>query len=129
MKEAILSFLSLFSNDLAKKQYEERVKREELTDKDQMLIMWTTFFRRNPHIFIEYYLGLELYLYQKIMIYLMFKSDLVVLLCSRNIGKSYITAVFAVAYCILYPNAKVLLGSFTKGQAGLRKLNPMLVIV
>lgn len=119
MKDKILGVLSLFSSSMARKLYEERVAREGLTEEDQMLVLWTTFFRRNPHIFVEYYLGLDLHLYQKIMIYMMFKSDLVVLLCARNIGKSYITAVFAVSYCILFPNAKVLLGSFTKGQAGL----------
>lgn len=118
-KESIKSILSLFSDDLARKMFEERMAEEEISEADQKVILWTTFYRRNPHIFVEHYLGLELYLFQKIMIFLMFKSNLVVLICARNISKTFTTAVFAVSYCILYPNSKVLIGSYTKGQAGL----------
>ena len=113
-KESIKSILSLFSDDLARKMFEERMAEEEISEADQKVILWTTFYRRNPHIFVEHYLGLELYLFQKIMIFLMFKSNLVVLICARNISKTFTTAVFAVSYCILYPNSKVLIGSYTK---------------
>lgn len=118
-RESIESILSLFSTKKAIEQFEKRMEEEDICDSDQKVILWTTFYRRNPHIFVEHYLGLELYLFQKIMIYLMFKSDLVVLICARNISKTFTTAVFAVVQCILYPNSKVLIGSFTKAQSSL----------
>ena len=118
-RESIESILSLFSTKKAIEQFEKRMEEEEICDSDQKVILWTTFYRRNPHIFVEHYLGLDLYLFQKIMIYLMFKSDFVVLICARNISKTFTTAVYAVSRGILYPNSNLLVGSFTKGQAGL----------
>ena len=118
-RESINSVLSLFSSKKAREMFEKRMEEEQISDSDQKVILWTTFFRRNIHIFVEYYLGLELYLFQKIMLYIMARSPLVVLICCRNLSKTFVTAVFAVSYCILYPNSKVLIGSYTKGQAGL----------
>ena len=80
---------------------------------------WITFWRRNPARFVETYLGLNLYLFQAIMITLMFKFPFVVLLCARAVSKSYTTTIFAVAYCILYPGSKVLVTSMNKKQASL----------
>ena len=112
--ESIQSILSLFSSKLAREMFEERMREEEISEADQKVILWTTFFRRNIHIFVEYYLGLELYLFQKIMLYIMARSPLVVLICCRNLSKTFVTAVYAVSRCILYPNSKILIGSYTK---------------
>ena len=113
-RESIESILSLFSTEKAIEQFEKRMEEEDICDSDQKVILWTTFYRRNMHIFVEHYLGLELYLFQKIMIYIMAKSPLVVLICSRNLSKTFVTAVYAVSKCILYPNSKILIGSYTK---------------
>ena len=82
---------------------------EEITEEfEDRLIDWCTFYRRNIHRFVEHYLGIKLYLYQKIMLYLMNLCPTVVLLCSRAVGKSFITALYACSVCILYPGSKVL---------------------
>ena len=82
---------------------------EEITEEfEDKLIDWCTFYRRNIHRFVEHYLGIKLYLYQKIMLYLMNLCPTVVLLCSRAVGKSFITALYACSVCILYPGSKVL---------------------
>ena len=95
-------------------------KKDDLDKKfEENLIDWTTFYRRNIHRFVEHYLGIKLHFYQIIMIYLMHSCPLVVLLCARAISKSFITAVYACAVCILYPNSKVLVTALTKKQAGL----------
>ena len=61
---------------------------EEITGEfEDRLIDWCTFYRRNIHRFVEHYLGIKLYLYQKIMLYLMNLCPTVVLLCSRAVGK------------------------------------------
>ena len=81
---------------------------EEITGEfEDRLIDWCTFYRRNIHRFVEHYLGIKLYLYQKIMLYLMNLCPTVVLLCSRAVGKSFITALYACCVCILYPGSKV----------------------
>ena len=86
---------------------------------DEKVIVWTTFYRKNPHRFVEHYLGIRLHFFQKIMIYLMFKFPYVILLCSRAVSKSFTTTITACAICLLYPNSKVLVTAFTKQQAAL----------
>ena len=83
-------------------------KEQSMAEKQEdNLIDWCTFYRRNIHRFIEHYFGIQLHFYQKIMIYLMNTCPLVVLLCSRAVGKSWITALYCCAVCVLYPGSKV----------------------
>lgn len=109
------------SNDMTKRSMSITKKEDIDRDFEDKIIDWVTFYRRNLHRFIEHYFGLELFLYQKIMIYLMNLSPLVVLICARAIAKSYITSVFACAICVLYPNSKVVI------TAKLKKTGKMLV--
>ena len=84
-------------------------KEQSMAEKqEENLIDWCTFYRRNIHRFAEHYLGLNLHLYQKIMLYLMNLCPLVVLLCSRAVGKSWIVSVYSCCVCILYPGSKIL---------------------
>lgn len=83
------------------------------------IIDWNTFFRRNPQLFIKMYFGINLHLFQKIIIYLMARFPLVVLICARAVSKSFMTALFACSQCVLYPGIKVVVCAGTKGQAGL----------
>lgn len=62
-------------------------KYTSIEEKEDNIIDWCTFYRRNIHRFVEHYFGLHLYFYQKIMLYLMNLCPLVVLLCSRAVGK------------------------------------------
>ena len=65
-------------------------KEQSMAEKQEdNLIDWCTFYRRNIHRFIEHYFGIQLHFYQKIMIYLMNTCPLVVLLCSRAVGKRF----------------------------------------
>lgn len=86
---------------------------------EENIIDWCTFYRRNIHRFVEHYFGIELFFFQKIMIYLMHRCPLVVLICARAVSKSFTTAVYACAVCVLYPGSKVLVTAMTKKQAGL----------
>ena len=40
-------------------------------EKDENLMKWVGFWRANPHRFVEDYLGIKLFLFQKILIYMM----------------------------------------------------------
>lgn len=95
-------------------------KKEELDQSfEEKIIDWTTFYRRNIHRFVEHYFGIKLHFYQKIMLYLMNICPLVVFVCARAMSKSFVTAIYACAVCVLYPNSKVLVTALTKKQAGL----------
>lgn len=80
---------------------------------------WTSFYRANPHRFAVDYLNLNLHLFQKMMIYLMFHTNLWTLVAARGLGKSFLVAVFAIIRCILYPGTMIVVASGTKGQAKL----------
>lgn len=86
---------------------------------EEKLIDWTTFYRRNIHRFIEHYLGVKLYLYQKVWLYLMSRSTAFMCVASRASAKSYLIALYAVAKSILYPGTRTVIMSKTKDQAGL----------
>lgn len=78
---------------------------------------WCSFYRANPQRFVEEYLGIKLYLFQQIIIYLMNINNKFIYLASRGQGKSLIIAIFCVMKCILYPETIIVIASKTRGQA------------
>lgn len=78
---------------------------------------WGSFYRANPHRFAKDYLGIDLKWFQKILIYLMFHREKTMYIASRGQGKTFLVAVFAVCYCILYPHTIICVASDTRGQA------------
>lgn len=80
---------------------------------------WTSFYRANPHRFAKEYLGLNLKLFQLMLIYLMNRVNFFMYIAARGNGKSFIIAVYAVIRCILYPGTKIIIASATKNQAKL----------
>jgi len=83
------------------------------------VFLWTSFFRRNLHRFAIDYLGINLHTYQAIALYLMGISHFFVTIATRSASKSLILALYSCSVCILYPDAKFVVGSATKGQAKL----------
>lgn len=79
--------------------------------------LWCSYYRANPHRFAEDYLHLNLHLFQKILIVMMNWSATTVFIGSRGIGKTFLSAVFCVIRCILYPGTKIVIASGTRGQA------------
>lgn len=82
-------------------------------------LSWMTFFRRNFHRFAIDYLGLTLHKFQAFILYLMGTNFFFVIIASRADGKSFIVALAACIYCILYPGSMVVVASGTKKQAKL----------
>lgn len=82
-------------------------------------LLWTTFFRRNLHRFAIDYLGIKLYLYQIIWLYLMGITQFFVVIASRASAKSFMIALYACCKCILYSGYKIVLSSSTKSQSKL----------
>lgn len=69
------------SKTAQKKVLESKSKDEQLRDK---MKLWTTFYRLNIHRFIEHYLGVELFLFQKILMYFMNINTYFMLTASRG---------------------------------------------
>ena len=65
--------------------------------------IWAGYYRQRPDVFAEEYLGLILKPFQKILLYVMMNYNYTAFFASRGLGKSYLTALFAVIKCILYP--------------------------
>lgn len=78
---------------------------------------WCSYYRDNPHRFAKDYLHLNLHLFQKILIVMMNWSTTTAFIGSRGIGKSFLSAVFCVIRCILYPGTKICIASGTRGQS------------
>jgi hypothetical protein len=92
--------------------------------------LWTSFYRANPHRFIEDYFGIKLFLFQKILVYMLFHVDFFMNLAARGGSKSWLIAVVCCARCVLYPGTMIILASGTKGQARIivsQKIHKMLM--
>lgn len=79
--------------------------------------LWGAFYRNNPDKFAEDYLHLRLKLFQRILLTMMFWVTTFVLIACRGLGKTFISAVYCVTRCILYPGTKICIASGTRGQA------------
>ena len=82
-------------------------------------IAWITFFRRNMHRCAMDYLGIKLYPYQSLMLYLLGICDLFNTVGSRCIAKSFIIGLYSCCHAILYPHSEIVIVSATVKQAEL----------
>lgn len=98
-------------------------KSVEILSRDERLRegfkLWTSFYRENPHKFVEDYFGLKLHLFQKILIYMCFHVDFFMYLAARGQGKSWLIAIICCVRCVLWPSTQCIVASGTKGQARL----------
>lgn len=88
--------------------------------------IWGSFYRQNPDKFVEDYLHIRLKLFQRILICMMFWSTTFVLVACRGLGKTFMSAVYCCARCILFPGTKVCIASKTRGQ-GLNVLEKIIL--
>lgn len=79
--------------------------------------IWGSYYRYNPDKFAEDYLHLRLKTFQKLLLAMMFWSTTFVFIACRGIGKTYLSAIYCVIRCILYPGSRVCIASGTRGQA------------
>lgn len=78
---------------------------------------WASFYRKNPQRFVKEFLNINLKLFQKILIYMMMISTNFMYIASRGSGKTWLTALYCVVRCILYPGTKICVASGVKSQA------------
>lgn len=97
-----------------------RIKEDPIfvENTNRQICMW----RLNIHRFCAEYMGLELAMFQKILIYLMdapFCKEITsfIFFASRGLGKSFLTMVFCLAKSILFPGIQIVVASSVKDQA------------
>ena len=93
---------------------------DNLTKSERLMggvALWASYYRYFPHIFVKEYLGINLKLFQAILIYFMMHENYFMYLASRGQGKTWLTAVFCVVRCILFPGTQVVIASGVKSQA------------
>ena len=79
--------------------------------------LWGAYYRANPEKFVQDYLHINLKVFQKILLVLMFWSNLFVFIAARGLGKTFLCAIYCVVRCILYPGTRICIASGTRGQA------------
>lgn len=83
------------------------------------MMKWASYWRANPHRFVEEYLGVHLFFFQKILIYMLNINPFFMYIAARGQGKSFLIALYSVARCILYPGTHIIIASGVKNQARL----------
>ena len=107
------------SKNLFKKGNSIVLQKNLSQERKERIKSWVTFYRSNMSYFIEHYMNVPLFPYQKYWINLIAMSTNFLGIASRASAKSWIIACYSIARCILYPGTIVSLNSSTKAQAGL----------
>lgn len=94
-------------------QIREERKQEFLNKVDFL----AGYFRENPHRFATYFLNLNLKPFQEILICEMMRNNFFNYNASRSQGKTYLTSIYCVIRCILYPGTRICVASATLKQA------------
>ena len=89
------------------KHYLADQKESTLSQANDNIEAWVSYWRANPHRFITEYLGGELYDFQKVLLYGMDKYPYFIYAASRGLAKTSVGAWFAVERAILYPRQPI----------------------
>lgn len=79
--------------------------------------VWASFYRANPHRFVRDYLGINLKLFQQILLFAMMHFNYFLYTAARGQGKTFLTAIFCVVRCCLFGSTKIIVASGVKSQA------------
>lgn len=109
------------ADDRQKELYKKFPTNSFLGNEQNMdhVFLWNTFFRRNLHRFAIDFLGINLHIYQAILLYMMGICQFIVVIASRAAAKSFVIALYACCRCITRPYSRIVLSSATKGQSKL----------
>lgn len=97
-----------------------RNHRKEKSKSDKMMegvAFRASFYRSNPQRFVREYLGIELKLFQQIILYAMMHFSFLTYIAARGQGKTFLTAIFCVTRAILFPESKIIAAAFLRSQS------------
>ena len=100
-----------------KKKSEKQLATEKSHRILEGVAYWCSYYRHNPQRFVKEYLNVNLKRFQKILIYAMMHNNHFMFWASRGLGKTWLTALFCVVRCILFPKTKICIASSTRTQA------------
>ena len=100
-----------------KNREEKRIKSISEEKRREQTIKWTSFYRRNWNLYAAHRLKIHLHPFQHIMIYFIGVSQVWWGIASRGISKTFVSALAAMIYALLYPNAEIHITSSTINQA------------
>lgn len=98
---------------MEKKKRTKRKRRLTQDERKRQIRDWCTFYRRNWDIYAVERLGINLKMFQRLVIHLIGVSDIFYLMCSRGLSKTFIAALAAFIECLLYPNSHIVLTATT----------------
>lgn len=99
------------------KKSEKQLANEKSKRVLEGVAYWCSYYRYNPQRFVKEYLNVNLKTFQKILIYAMMHNNHFMFWASRGLGKTWLTALFCVVRCILFPKTKICIASSTRTQA------------
>ena len=120
---------------MSEKKTQEQLDQEKYDHIMNVVAKRAGYYRANPHRFVQDYLGIQLKLFQKILIWAMMHNNYFLMIGCRGLSKTFLTAIFAVTRAILYPGSKIVITSGTLKQANevllkvqneLMKMSPLL---
>ena len=79
--------------------------------------VWTAYWRKRPDKFAEDVYGIKLKNFQKFLLCLMMRDVYTMFLASRGLGKTFLTALYCIIRCILYPGTKIVVAAGQKSQS------------
>lgn len=98
---------------LSKKRKRIKSRNEKI---EEGVDLWTSFYRANPHRFVRDFLGIELKLFQQILLFVMMHFNFLTYIAARGQGKTYLTAIYCIVRMILYPKTKIIAAAGLKSQ-------------
>lgn len=106
---------------MAESSTQKKSEKQIIKEKAQRIMngiaYWASFYRFNPHRFAKDYLNISLKLFQKILLFEMMRNNYFMYIAARGQGKTWLTALFCIIRCILFPKTKICIASATRSQA------------
>ena len=90
---------------------------QDFTSFEDKLALWIGYYRLYPHVFIKDYFNITLKPFQVYLLYKFFKDPNSFFVGCRGISKTFTTALFLLAYAILYSGTRIIVVSGIKEQA------------
>ena len=84
---------------------------------EDKLSLWIAYYREFPHVFIKEYFGITLKPFQVYLLYKFFKDPNSFFVGCRGISKTFTTALFVLAYALLFSGTRIVVVSGVKEQA------------
>lgn len=103
--------------ETSRKKSEKQIIKEKAQRLMEGIAIWASFYRCNPQRFVKDYLNINLKLFQKILLFEMMRNNYFMYVAARGQGKTWLTALFCIVRCILFPKTKICIASATRPQA------------